>query len=237
MTLLDLTLPTPAANLACDEALLDACENQTGGEVLRFWESPEYFVVVGFSNAVATEVNVDACQRNKIGIYRRCSGGGAVLQGPGCLNYTLVLNIESNAGLATITAANRHIMGRHRQALAELPGRPVEIQGHTDLVVDGLKFSGNAQRRKRRALVFHGTFLLNFDLARIEQYLCMPSREPEYRQHRPHRKFLTNLGLPPETVKTILCETWAVTAPLRNPPDYRPLAAEKYSRDEWNLKF
>src|ERR1035441_6566637 len=84
---LDLTLPTPAANLACDEALLDACEEQGGGEVLRFWEPRDYFVVVGVSNHVAREVNRPACQRENLGVYRRCSGGGAVLQGPGCLNY------------------------------------------------------------------------------------------------------------------------------------------------------
>ena len=58
MKVLDLTLPTPAENLACDEALLDAAESGAGGEALRFWESPVHFVVVGYANKVATEVNV-----------------------------------------------------------------------------------------------------------------------------------------------------------------------------------
>ena len=43
MKLLDLTLPSPAENLACDEALLDWCENGEGEEVLRFWESARTF--------------------------------------------------------------------------------------------------------------------------------------------------------------------------------------------------
>jgi len=33
---LDLTLASAAANLACDEALLDACDDGSGPEVLRF---------------------------------------------------------------------------------------------------------------------------------------------------------------------------------------------------------
>ena len=61
MKLLDLTLPSPAENLACDEALLDACEESGGDEILRFWEARETFVVVGYANKVATEVNLDAC--------------------------------------------------------------------------------------------------------------------------------------------------------------------------------
>ena len=58
MNYLDLTLPTPAENLAADEALLDQCEAARAGAVLRFWEPREHFVVVGYSNKVRTEVNL-----------------------------------------------------------------------------------------------------------------------------------------------------------------------------------
>ena len=63
MHYLDLTLPDPAGNLACDEALLDGCEEDSGPEVLRFWEPRDCFVVAGFSNSVAREVNIEACRR------------------------------------------------------------------------------------------------------------------------------------------------------------------------------
>lgn len=234
---LDLTLPTPEANLACDEALLDACEEQAGGEVLRFWEPRDYFVVAGYSNHVALEVNEAACRREKLRVYRRCSGGGTVLQGPGCLNYSLILNIAGNDSLQYITAANRYIMGRHRDALTRLLGRQLWVQGHTDLVCDGLKFSGNAQRRKRHALIFHGTFLLHFDLSLMEKFLAMPSRQPDYRQGRPHGLFLMNLPVPPHAVKTALRQAWSADSTLEALPDYQRLITEKYSRDDWNLKF
>jgi lipoate-protein ligase A len=237
MKCLDLTLPTPAANLACDEALLDACEEQQGGEVLRFWEPRDYFVVAGYSNHLALEVNGEACRREKVGMYRRCSGGGAVLQGPGCLNYSLILKIDGNDSLQNITAANCHIMGRHKDTLTSLLGRPVRVQGHTDLALDGLKFSGNAQRRKRHALIFHGTFLVNFDINLIEKFLPMPSRQPEYRQGRSHGLFLMNLPVSVDEIKQALRKGWSAETPLEALPDYEKLIAEKYSRDEWNLKF
>jgi len=234
---LDLTLPSAAANLACDEALLDACEDGDGAEVLRFWEPRECFVVVGYSNEVAREVNLAACRQAGVGVLRRCSGGGAVLQGPGCLNYSLVLRMEGRPPLDTITGANRHIMERQRDALAGLLRRPVEIKGFTDLAAGGLKFSGNAQRRKRRALIFHGTFLWHFDLTLMDRFLKMPSRQPDYRQDRPHDRFLTNLDAAAPAIKDALRAAWAAHAPLPRAPDCQRLMVEKYGREDWNLRF
>jgi lipoate---protein ligase len=237
MQYLDLTLASAAANLACDEALLDACEEGAGQEALRFWEPKEYFVVAGFSNEVAREVNLAACLQAGLGVFRRCSGGGTVLQGPGCLNYSLVLKIEGRPSVETITGANRYIMERQRTALASLLPQPVEVMGCTDLAVNGLKCSGNAQRRKRQALIFHGTFLLRFDLSLMDQYLLMPSRQPEYRKGRSHDHFLMNLDLAASAVKDALREAWSADNPLPEAPDCRKLIAEKYARDDWNMKF
>src|SRR5689334_4969218 len=94
MNWLDLTLSSPSLNLALDEALLDQCEEGSSDEVLRFWEPREPFVVLGYSNKVLSEVNLSYCRENNIPVLRRTSGGGTVLQGPGCLNYSLVLASE-----------------------------------------------------------------------------------------------------------------------------------------------
>ena len=234
MKTLDLTLSTPAANLACDEALLDACE-AGGPEVLRFWEPRDYFVVVGYGNRIDVEVNVSLCCSGVVPVLRRCSGGGTVLQGPGCLNYSLILRISE--ATANITSTNHYVMERQRQALAQATGLPVQVQGFTDLAIGGVKFSGNAQRRKREALIFHGTFLLDFDIAQIERLLPMPSKQPDYRQSRSHQAFLRNLGIPTTTIKSALQLAWDAPLPLETVPDCQPLVDEKYSRDEWNLRF
>src|SRR5436190_14037059 len=141
MQLLDLTLKSPAANLACDEALLDWCEAGGGDEgVLRFWESVKHFVVLGYANKAATEVDLEACLKEGIPVLRRCSGGGTVVQGRGCLNYSLLLHIQGP--LESISETNCFVIGRNRDALQPLVNGKIEIQGHTDLARGGLKFSG-----------------------------------------------------------------------------------------------
>ena len=253
MKLLDLTLSSPAENLACDEALLDAAEGGAGGEVLRFWESSEAFIVVGYANKVMVEVNVAACEARGIPVLRRCSGGGTVVQGPGCLNYSLVLQITADGPLHNIAVANQFIMRQNRAAIATLNSQPpgaakrsgagstfnVAIRGHTDLTIGDRKFSGNSQRRRKHYLLFHGTFLLNFDFALVTELLPMPSKQPAYREQRPHAEFLANLNVPAEKVKAVIRAAWQAADPLKNPPleKITVLAKEKYATREWNYKF
>jgi lipoate-protein ligase A len=251
MNLLDLTLASPAGNLACDEALLNWGEDG-GGEILRFWEPREYFVVVGYANKVETEVNIAACATSNVPIFRRCSGGGTVLQGPGCLNYTLILQIAAHSSRATISSTNKFIMDRHRAAMeSEVRSQKSEVrfavQGHTDLTlatrhssrVTLRKFSGNSQRRHKRALLFHGTFLLNFDLLLVAKLLRMPSQQPDYRNNRGHTDFLTNLNVPVARLKSVLGNVWNASGALRDfpEPEMRRLADERYSNTKWIFKL
>ena len=239
MNQIDLTLPSPAENLAGDEALLDWCESGDGGEMLRFWEPREHFVVVGYANKIATEVNVAACEAKRVPIHRRCSGGGTVVQGPGCLNYALILRITADGPLHNIGVANQFIMRQNRSALESVVNRPVAIRGHTDLAIGERKFSGNSQRRRKHFLLFHGTFLLNFDLALIGELLPLPSQQPAYRESRSHDRFLTNLNVSADKVKAALRRVWKTEETLKNPPleKIAALARDKYETREWNLKF
>lgn len=239
MQFIDLTLATPAENLACDEALLDAAEAGQNGQVLRFWEPQQRFVVLGYANSAAREVNLPGCRNLNIPVLRRCSGGGTVVQAPGCLNYSLILSHAEAGPLSSITATNRYVMERNAATLSRLLGQTVEVRGHTDLSLGGKKFSGNAQRRKRQYLVFHGTFLFCFDLSLIEAVLPMPSQQPDYRENRSHAGFLTNLSLDPAVVKTALKAAWGARALLKDYPQARvaELVHEKYGRTEWNLKY
>jgi lipoate---protein ligase len=242
MKLFDHTFASPAENLACDEALLDWTESGAGHETLRFWESPTPFVAVGYANKVATEVNVAACETRNIPILRRCSGGGTVVQGPGCLNYALVLPIGDKGPYKHIGTANQFIMRRNRTAIQSEVGNrqsAIAVRGHTDLAVGEIKFSGNSQRRHKKFLLFHGTFLLNFDLSLIGELLQMPSKQPYYRENRVHADFLANLNLPAKAIKTALRKAWKAESPLANPPleKIASLAREKYATHEWNFKF
>lgn len=238
MKTLDLTLSTPEENLACDEALLNRCERENSEEVLRFWESPRPFVVLGISNAHRSETLFNECVGRGIPVLRRCSGGGAVLQGPGCLNYALVLQVRRPGPLETLTAANRFILERHRETIERLIGRPVVLQGSTDLTLEGLKFSGNSQRRKTGWLLFHGTFLHRLDLPLMEALLPFPSRQPAYRRGRSHARFLTHLPAGPGRIKEALRETWGTDGDTATLPreELSGLLKSRYCREEWNLR-
>jgi lipoate---protein ligase len=239
MILCDLTLGTPEENLACDEVLLDLCEDGGSDELLRLWDLPRYFVVLGYANKAAAEVNFPFCRQLGIPILRRCSGGGTVLQGPGVVNYSLILRIDDSGPYHSIPATNKSILERHRDALAALVGAPVEWRGQTDLTIGGLKFSGNAQRRKRRFLLFHGSFLLHLDISLVEKTLPLPSRQPDYRVNRSHADFLINVNIPVHSIKAALAKTWQASSTMPDIPFDRitQLVREKYSLDEWNLKF
>src|SRR5262249_47245864 len=116
---------------------------------------------------------------------------------------------------------------------------PVEIQGHTDLAVGGLKFSGNAQRRKKHFLLFHGSILLHLDIKLIEMALPLPSRQPDYRLNRSHSDFLMNLKVPSSLLKETLPKSWGALTSQPPVPNDRIalLVREKYSRPEWTFKF
>lgn len=232
---------SPAELLATDEVALDFTE-QTGRELFWTWESPSSWVVVGLGQSVAREVNLTACGAAGIPVFRRCSGGGTVVQGPGCLNYAVTLRIDSSPELAGITGTNRWVMNRQRQALQQLVAHPIEVCGHTDLAIRHsgrlLKFSGNAQRRRRTALLFHGTILHSFELALLGRCLLHPTAEPDYRGGRSHADFVTNLGLPPAELVSALRRAWAVSAVRVSLPDkaVTDLAETRFARDEWTFR-
>lgn len=239
MTLLDLTLPSPEENLALEEALLDAAETGQSGEVLRFWESPTPFVVVGYANKVATEVNIAACAAHSIPILRRCSGGGTVVQGPGCQNYAVILRITEHGPTRSISTANAYVMERTRHAISQLlsPDSQLRVAGHTDLVLGNIKFSGNAQRRRKNFLLFHGSLLLNFHLPLVSELLNMPSLQPDYRASRSHEAFIMNLQLPAAVVKHALASEWEANEIGQTRPVVPSELVQKYHTTEWNRKF
>ncbi len=239
MKYLDLTFPTPEHNLACDEALLDMCEEGYDHEILRFWEPEEHFIVLGYSRKIHLDVNLSACEARNISVLRRPSGGGTVLQGPGCLNFSLVLKMENSKPLNNLGETNCFVMNQNKKALEPILGSNLEVRGLSDLTWRNLKFSGNAQRRKRHFLLFHGTFLTALDISLIEELLPIPSKQPSYRNNRPHTTFLTNLNISHQKIKQALQKSWGAKEPLERIPKetINQLVKNRYTTRDWNYKF
>ncbi len=236
MRYLDLTLPTAAENLALDEALLE--EAEAGGEpreTLRLWEPRQPVVIVGRSSRIAAEVRTDECREAGIPVLRRASGGAAIVAGPGCLMYALVLSYGLRPELRALSRAHRWVLCTLAAALEpHVPG--VRCCGTSDLAVGDLKFSGNSARCRRGHFLYHGTLLYDFPLQLVAKCLAMPPRTPDYRAGRPHEGFLTNLPLTGDTIRRVLVQAFAVDEPYGPWPEVRTaqLVAEKYGRPEWN---
>jgi lipoate-protein ligase A len=128
---------------------------------------------------------------------------------------------------------------RHRNVIRALTGVEVALEGISDLAIGARKFSGNAQYRKSRALLIHGTFLLEFDLSLIGRYLALPVKQPAYRQNRSHLEFLTTLPVRSADLRECLKESWNAAATLNKVPAARidRLVQERYGRSEWSEKF
>jgi lipoate-protein ligase A len=193
---MDVSLPDPAENLQLDEQLL-----LDGAGVLRVWESASECIVLGRSGRAEREV----FEALEVPLLRRCSGGGTVVLGPGCLNYAVVLPLEWDPRWRDVAFSLRWVMRRMLAALA-LPG--LRLAGQCDLALHGRKVSGNAQRRTRQAFLHHGTLLYDFDLARVDRLLRIPSRRPAYRADRGHGEFLANLPFGASELKHRLAVAW-----------------------------
>jgi lipoate-protein ligase A len=192
-------------------------------------------VVVGRSSRVAQEVNVAACEAAGIPILRRASGGAAIVAGPGCLMYGVVLRYQDRDHLRMLDEAHRHVLGIVAQAVGTLlPG--VEHCGTSDLAIAGRKFSGNSLRCKRDHFLYHGTLLYDFELTLVEQLLQTPPRQPEYRDGRGHGAFVRNLGVPRTAIKTALITAFDAHLELSAIPHAKTdeLRASRYERTEWN---
>ena len=213
ISLLELTLDSVEANLALDEALLIEADEGRSGAVLRFWDSPRLAVVLGASRRLAEDVHSDACLADNVPVFRRASGGGTVVIGPGALNLTVILPSSAAPGLSAVDLAQRYVLDRIAGALhAAEPA--VTVAGLGDLTVRGRKFAGSAQRRLRNWFFIHCTILHDFPLERIGRYLALPSRQPVYRAGRTHEEFLMNLNLPRTILHGLICSAWSPSSAL-----------------------
>ncbi|HEV7281029.1 MAG TPA: biotin/lipoate A/B protein ligase family protein [Pirellulaceae bacterium] len=230
---------SPVEELACEEALLQALDAGERDEFLRIWEFDEPVVVLGRASRRESEANVPHCVAHGVPILRRCSGGTAILGGPGCLMYTVGVSLRDRTALRSVEAAHSFVLDPLAAALAKrLEG--VTRQGTCDIAWNDRKFSGNSLRMLKEAILYHGTLLYDLSPERIETYLNPdPPRQPEYRRGRRHEDFVALLPLSREQLLAAIEEAFPTQG------DYGPLPrdwfekamAERYSRPEWHERI
>ena len=146
-------------------------------------------MVMGSSEQPNEVVDQAACARLGMDVLKRSTGGGCVLQTSGVLNYALVTPAPSGLDLKGTFRLGTDLICTILDAFGVM-GTP---EGISDVSVGGRKISGNAQARRWKSLLVHGTLLVDFDYDLAEVVLRHPAREPAYRRGRSHRDFLVTL--------------------------------------------
>jgi lipoate---protein ligase len=142
--------------LAAEEFLL---KNYTD-DIFMLWQSHDTVVVGKHQNAMG-EINYRYVLENGIKVARRISGGGTVYHDKGNVNFTFIKNVAGPHEISFKRFTQPIV-----NVLATL-GVNAVTSGRNDLLVDGLKISGNAEHVFKNRVLHHGTLLYNSDLKKL----------------------------------------------------------------------
>ncbi|MFW9967724.1 MAG: biotin/lipoate A/B protein ligase family protein [Candidatus Thorarchaeota archaeon] len=159
----------PAWNLAVDEAILRGIIDNNSPNTLRIWQN-EKSVVIGRSQDVRAEVNVELCEKLNIPILRRCSGGGAVYMDLGNYNYSIITGDRAINRMKTIRDFTRFLCSAIVNLLSQLGCRSRFVPP-SSIFIEDWKISGSAQYYLYEGILHHGTLLVNADLELMQKVL------------------------------------------------------------------
>lgn len=140
----------PYYNLAFEEYVL--C-HRTQGDYLLLWQN-DNTIVVGQNQNTEAEINRAFVEQHHINVVRRSTGGGAVYHDLGNLNYSFITDVGDDG--ISIRRFTEPVVA----ALRSL-GLNAEASGRNDILVEGRKVSGTAQRRHGGRILHHGTLLFD----------------------------------------------------------------------------
>ena len=228
-------------NLAAEEYLIDHFDE----DVVMLWRN-DNTVVVGKNQNTIEEINKEYVEENSISVVRRLTGGGAVFHDMGHVNYTIIQSYREGlfSNYAYFTEAVRDFL----QSL----GVRAELSGRNDLMIDGKKFSGNAQCVRNGRMMHHGTLMFSSDVKDISGALTPNAKKFKSKGVKSVQSRVTNISshLPGGSQHAMDTAEFlrrlygfyqqrfpdAVSYEL-SPEDQaaiRKLADEKYSTWEWN---
>ncbi len=158
MILINRSENNPFFNIAAEEYALKAFDE----DVFMLWiNSPS--VIIGKHQIATAEADIVYTFNHNIPVIRRISGGGTVYHDEGNLNYSLLSNGKDGqlVDYAKYSGTVIRALGKH--------GVVASLQGKSNLVVDGKKFSGNAEHVFRQRVLHHGTLLFDSDLVALRK--------------------------------------------------------------------
>lgn len=149
-------------NLALEQYIFEEMDGLE--EYFMLWRN-QNTVVIGRNQNTAQEINEEYVKNHNTRVVRRLSGGGAVYQDEGNLNFTYIVNGENADTIDLLHFCNPIVRGLQKLGL------DANVNGRNDIEIDGKKFSGNSQYRKNGRIMHHGTILFDTDLDALTKVL------------------------------------------------------------------
>ena len=125
-------------------------------DIFFMWQ-PNPTVIFGRNQLIDNEVNLDYCKEHGIAVYRRKSGGGCVYANRDNIMFSYITRSD-NVQLT---------FSRYTHAVAEMLqglGLNATDNGRNDILIDGLKVSGNAFYHIPGHSIVHGTMLYDTNM-------------------------------------------------------------------------
>ena len=152
----------PYINLAIEEYVLQNFGEQD--TYLLFYIN-EPSIIIGKNQNSIEEINRKYVDENNIKVVRRLSGGGAVYHDLGNLNFSFITKDDGDSF---------HNFARFTEPVVRALNKmnvPAELIGRNDLLIDGRKFSGNAQFSTKGRMFSHGTLMFDSEIEHVVEAL------------------------------------------------------------------
>lgn len=175
-------------NMGLDEAILKMTIEKKSPNTLRFYKWKPSTASIGRNQSLANEIDVKFAKDKGFNIVRRITGGGAVFHDEiREITYSIVCTIKflEKLGANKVLEQFEIITQGIIMGLMIFGLKPEKDVIHCPaILIDGKKFSGNAQVRKKGYLLQHGTILLDIDPELMYSVLKAPENVGKSRMVR-----------------------------------------------------
>jgi lipoate-protein ligase A len=135
-------------------------------------------------------VYIENAGADGVPVYKRPSGGETVVLSP----KTLVISVlKQGDRFKSPTLYFKNCSEKIIRALHTLGIRDLKADGISDICIGNKKILGSSIYRNKDRVLYHAVLNRAESAGTIERYLKHPVREPEYRNGRLHRDFVTSL--------------------------------------------
>jgi lipoate-protein ligase A len=207
-------------------------------QVFIFWRTEPTLMIGKYQNTIE-EINDDYAKKNNINVVRRITGGGTIYTDMGGWQFSFITR-----GQAETIDFNKYI-GPVIAGLEKL-GVPAEFNSRNDLVIEGKKFSGNAQCMLNGYTLHHGSLLFNTDFEQMVKCLTVDDYKIISKGIKSVKERVTNISehlmkpIDTDTFRTVMVDSimqgstkkYELTAADLERIDV--LAKEKFKSWEWN---